>query len=124
MKLNLTNPAIVDITCKRGDTFIFDSLKFWSDSAKTVPLDITGNSFAMQVKDINGLIILSFTMASDFTIVPLNILEIKKTATNMMVPASPNSAPYLYDLEMTDTSLNVSTIMKGSFIVLQDITNA
>lgn len=122
MKLSLSNPITVDITCKRGDTFTIDSLRFWQDADKTIPLDITSYTFKMEVRNAANEVVLLFDMSSGFTISDTNLLEIKKEATDMEIDASPVGQPYVYDLQMTDDVLYVSTIMKGYFVVTQDVT--
>lgn len=123
-KIDLSNAVKVPITCKRGNTFILDYLRFWQDAAKTVPLDITGYTFKMEVKVKEvGTVILTFS-GSDFTISATNKLEITKDATDMLVDASPIGDPYEYDLVMTDLSSNVTTIIYGDFTIEDNVTNA
>lgn len=124
IKINLTNAAPVAITCKRGDTFLMQTLRFWQDEARTIPLDITGYGFAMQVKDSDGEVVLTFAGALEFVIANTNELTITKSAEDMKVPASPSGQPYIFDCEMTDTNDVVTTIIKGTLGIEQDVTNA
>jgi hypothetical protein len=126
LNINLVNAQPANIRCKRGDTFLFETLRFWSDTAKTVPIDISGHTFAMEVKDADDVVILTFAGASEFVVSGAgdNYLTVTKAAADMLVDASPDGEPYKYDLEMTDGSGVVSTIMKGNFTIEQDVTNA
>jgi hypothetical protein len=122
--INLSNAVNAPIKCKRGDTFLLKDIRFWSDSAKTVPLDITGYDFAMEVKDANDVVILSFTTPTNFNIHDTNELDIEMPADDMKVEPSPEGQPYVFDIEMTDTNDVVTTIIKGTFTIEQDVTNA
>jgi hypothetical protein len=122
-KIDLSQAAKAQITCKRGDTFQLESMRFWTDANKTIPLDITGFDFEMDVKNRAGELIVAFTSA-DFVISDTNRLDVIKSSSGMLVPASPLGQPYQYDLEMTDLSGVISTILYGDFIIEQDITNA
>jgi hypothetical protein len=99
LRVNLANAATVNITCKRGDTFSFGPIRFWSDAAKTIPINITAYTFAMKVKDADDNTILTFTGASEFVVTSTNILTITKLAASMVVDANEPGIPYSYDLE-------------------------
>lgn len=126
LKINLVAAQQANITCKRGDTFVFEQLQFWSDAAKTIPINISLDTFAMEVKDSEDVVILTFAGASEFIVSGAgnNFLTITKTGANMLVDASPTNAPYNYDLEWTKSTGAVTTVMKGLFTIEQDITNA
>lgn len=114
---NSSVAVVHDIKCKRGDTFsrIF---KYWSDTAKTVPVDITGSTFKLKVFEVKTQTeILLFTMDAGLSISDTNILTLTKNATQMILKAG----VYSYDLEKT-TGTVVLTIMKGDFIIEQDVT--
>ena len=121
--INLIGEEKASIKTKRGDSFILQTMRFWTDEAKTIPLDITNYTFAMEVKDTDGNIILSFTMASGFTIQNTNELVVSKTAEEMLVKANEDGETYFYDLESTDDNDVVKTIIGGTFFIENDITN-
>jgi len=125
IKINLTNAAPVALTCKRGDTFIFDGLDFWSDTAETIPIDISADDFKMEVKDEADAIILTFVSPTNFTVSGTgdNHLKITMPATDMEVAASPNGQPYKFDLQWTDSTNIVRTVMKGTFTIENDVTD-
>ena len=106
-----------NIICKRGDTFLRE-LKFWSDKAKTIPVDITANEFLMKVIG-NGCSepeILLFTMTDGFSITAPNILTLSKSADQMKKQA----ATYKFDLQQTSAGI-VTTIIQGKFTIESDI---
>lgn len=105
-----------NITCKRGDTFsrIF---KYWADSAKTVPVDITGSTFELKVFDEKReKEILRFTAASGLAISDTNTLTLSKTKTEMLL----RPGVYIYDLEKTTGAVGL-TIMEGDFNIVTDV---
>lgn len=122
--INLSDAENVPIKCKRGDSFLIETIRFWSDSAKTVPIDISGDSFKMEVKDANDVVILSFVTPTNFNIHDTNELDIVATGLQMEVEPNPEGEPYVYDVEWTKSTGEVKTFMKGNFTIEQDITNA
>lgn len=126
IKVNLQSEQPVQITCKRGDTFVFDGLDFYADTAKTIPIDISADTFAMQVKDADDVLILDFVSPTNFTVSGTysNHLAITMDAASMLVDASPIGQPYKYDLQWTTAGGDVTTLMYGQFVITQDITNA
>ena len=111
-------PATVNIEWKRGTTLSFYQ-KFFQDEAKTVPLDISGSTFKMDVVNPKtGKIILQFaTGGSGLTIQNTNELHFAKTKDQMKV------APgiYEYDLDKIDGAV-VATIQDGEFTIFEERT--
>lgn len=124
--INLVSAQPANFTCKRGDTFEYGALRFWQDEAKTIKQDITSDTFGLKVKDADGEVVLSFSGGSEFVVANLNELTIKKTAALMAaVTANEVGEPYTYDLEWTKLSDGkVTTILKGTFAIEDDVTNA
>jgi len=122
--INLSDAETVAIKCKQGDTFKIETIRFWSDAAKTVPIDITNDTFKMEVKDSEGTIILTFDTPTNFIIHDTNELDITKDGADMLVDASPNGRPYIYDVEWIKDSGEIKTFMKGNFTVEAHVTNA
>lgn len=107
-----------DIICKKGDTF-FREFRYWQDVDKTIPVDITSSTFAMDViENKNRKPVLSFEIGSGFTITAPNILTASKTATQMDIP----EGNYKYDLQKTLGDGTVITIQKGIFTIEDDDT--
>lgn len=122
--INLSTAQDVTIKCKRGDTFSLDTIRFWSDAAKTIPIDISGDSFKMEVKDSAGTVILTFITPDNFTIHDTNELDITMPGADMLIDSTDDTHPYVYDIEWTKSGGEIKTFMKGSFYVFQDVTNA
>ncbi len=108
-----------NIIHRRGDTFE-RIMRYWSDAARTVPVDITGSTFKINVVEENAdfpFIILSFEIGSGLAITAPNILTMSKTATEMKV----TPGIYYYDIQKT-TGSTVVTIQFGTFTVNREET--
>lgn len=118
---NSSLAAKVNIKCYRGDTFI-RVMRFWSDALKTVPIDITEDTFKLNVVKTNlktkSNPVLSFTMVDGMEITDDNELTISKTAAQMAVLAG----TYTYDLQQTKADGTVITLQVGDFIIEDDRT--
>lgn len=121
MAKTVSNSSIAvehDIICKRGDTF-YRQFRYWTDAAKTDPVDITSSTFAADViENKNKKPVLSFAIGDGFTITDPNILTATKTAEQMELP----EGNYKYDLQKTLVDGTVITIQKGSFKIEDDDT--
>lgn len=113
MEVNTNFSSRLDIKCKRGDTFSLQ-LKFWSDPAKTVPIDITTMTFLMVAKEIGST--LSFEMEAEITIASPNILTITKPASEMN-----RSFKGYYDLQKQLSDGTVSTLLNGIFHIIENV---
>lgn len=121
--INLADAVREDFVVTRGDTLAMGTNRFWSDSAKTVPIDITGDSFKMEVKDAEGTIILTLVTPTNFVIHDTNEVDIVASGTQMEVEPSPNGQPYSYDIEWTKSTGVIKTYQYGYFTIKKDITN-
>jgi hypothetical protein len=121
--INLADAVREDITVTRGDSLAMGTNRFWSDSAKTVPIDISGDTFKMEVKDSAGTIILTLVTPTNFVIHDTNEVDIVASNTQMEVEPSPNGQPYSYDIEWTKSTGVVKTYQYGYFVIKNDITN-
>lgn len=145
-KLNLDTADKLDITCKRGDTFLLN-LRLKDTDGNPVQLQTLGYNFLMQVRDPNapvvvgeepqakGRVILSTPNATesvqnrdgvfesnlsfnDVTVDDLGNVTI--TATNaVMKQLTPGK--YVYDIQSVASDI-YKTIIRGSFVVNDDIT--
>ena len=111
-------PVSINITRVRGDTFPFSFAIKDSDGNA---IDITGYSFILTVDPSdeppdasNNLFALTGTVTDG----PGGIVQFALTA----MQADQTPATYYYDVQMTDTSGNIRTIIKGEWAVQQDIT--
>lgn len=114
---NSSIAALHNIICKRGDTFsrVFT---FFTDSTKTIPLDITASTFKLSVKNSLNVIILEFTEPTSITLSSTNILTFHKSEIEMSIGAG----SYKYDLQKTLSNGNILTIIKGTFTIQDDVT--
>lgn len=112
----------VDLCRTRGDTSTF-TVTITTDG--TTPIDVTGFTFLFTV-DLNPdpldsadnlfqLSVGSGITLSDPTngVITLGITEVQADQTPDV---------YFYDLQMTDTGSLITTILKGEYEVVQDIT--
>ena len=116
--------AVLDLTIKRGDTQEI-ILAFTDPDDSNNPVDLSVyNEIKMQIKKTsNGAAELELTLISGLTVsgVDNNILTIDITSTQAELVAG----PYKYDIEGTITADDfVRTLVGGSFVLSQDITNA
>lgn len=110
-----------DIKCVRGDTFK-KIWKFFEDSAQTVPADMSAITFNGEVRDGTSdtdTLVLSL-LDADFTVSGAgnNVVTLGKTNVEMEVDAG----SYWYDIEAVNVSNEKTTILRGKFEVVQDIT--
>jgi hypothetical protein len=145
-KLNLDTADKLDITCKRGDTFLLN-LRLKDTDGNPIQLQTLGYTFLMQVRDPNtqvvvgvdqqpkGRVVLSTPNAKetvpneegtpesnlsfgDVTVDDLGNVTI--TATNSVMKQI-NPGKYIYDIQSVASDV-YKTIVRGSFIVNDDIT--
>jgi hypothetical protein len=145
-KLNLDTADKLDITCKRGDTFLLN-LRLKDTDGNPIQLQTLGYTFLMQVREqslqvpINnesipkGKVVISTPNAkelspgeggalesnlsfNDVTVDDLGNVTI--TATNAVMKQI-NPGKYIYDIQSVASDV-YKTIVRGSFIVNDDIT--
>lgn len=108
-----------DLKCYGGDTWAL-ILKFWSDTAKTIPIDISSYVFALEIKNkaTDATPLLRLTEGNGLTFIASadnNELDIEKKILL-------KGKAYVYDLQITYTDLTIQTYMYGAFTVMQDVT--
>ncbi len=115
--IDLRSYAQQNFIAYKGDS-INQELTF--EDANGVIETLTGSSFLMQVKDNAGNVIFSFDMGSGFSLQSLDtVLNMTKTASEMAAVAV---GKYSYDLQRTFPDASVNTVMKGYFIIENDVT--
>ncbi len=111
--IDLRRYASFDIRAYEGDTiqevFVFRD-------GNTAIENLTGSSFKLQVRRLDGSIVTSFTMGDGFTLQNSNN-ELLMYKTDLI----PNGE-YVYDLQRTYPDSVIETQMKGKFIVESQIT--
>jgi hypothetical protein len=112
----------VNLCRTRGDTSTF-TVTVTTDG--TTPIDITGFTFLFTVDpsseptdNLNNLFQLSVGSGITLTDPTNGVMTIGITA----LQADQLPETYFYDLQMTDTSSLITTILKGEYEILQDIT--
>jgi hypothetical protein len=126
IRIDLTSDVPIQFKCKTSDTFVFDGLDFFSDTAKTIPLDISADTFRMLVLDPDGETVLTFS-SGNFTVSGTddNHLKISATAATMTVDPTPANQPHSFFLEWTKASdSKVTTIATGQFVIEEKDKNA
>lgn len=113
--INLDISEVLDIKCRRYDTFQLDM--DWTDSDED-PIDLTGYTFKMQVrkKSTSASPVLTID-DDDFTKDANGNLTIEKSSADMNM----KGGNYVYDLQATSSGV-VSTWLKGMFVVTDDVT--
>lgn len=93
---------------KRGDTYEWE-LKFWDDEQKTIPIDVSGHSFAFTAKSIAGASVITLVNA-DFVQQATNVRKVvlSKTTTQAYQLGELN-----YQLDVTLPDGAVYTWMEG-----------
>jgi hypothetical protein len=113
--VNLDNAQLVNIICRRGDTFSIE-IDFLDPNGS--PLDLTGYTWKMDVSAYDGAPtpVLNDT---DFTYLGTSTgkLYVTATATVMLTIAA---GQYVYGLQSTDTGI-VKTWIYGTFTVNEDM---
>lgn len=117
---NTSTAAIHNIIHRRGDSFprIF---RFYSDSQRTTPLNISSHQFKCEVRrpGSSNNPVLTFQNGNGFTIGGQNNNELTmyKTSEEMSIDAG----VYEYDIQQ-EVDGKVKTIITGSFKIIDDIT--
>jgi hypothetical protein len=106
------NPGRYNISVVKGTTFALAPQ--WL--INNLPVDLTGYSADMQVRDVsNNLIVELSTANTKITLTPTQgIVNLLLTATQTSALAVGN---YTYGLNLTDSAGNVYQILTGNFII-------
>lgn len=111
----------VNITAKRGDRFSLSMI--FTDKDKN-PIDFTGYTFLMQVKDYEesstSKLVFETGNGIEITGEGNNVLLFTKSGSEMNIRAG----SYVYDLQSIDPSGEPLTYTAGKFIIVQDVTRS
>lgn len=109
-----------DITADQGASF---SLQFlWLGSDQETPVNLSGYSAAMQVRSQAGTLLTTFSTTA-------GSIALGGTAGTITLSAAPSTTAGwtfgagLYDLQLTDGSGDVTTLLSGIFTVNAAITS-
>jgi hypothetical protein len=118
---------VYNITATRGDTFegFTVSLVFkLTEGSPGVPIDLTGASFKMQVRqeaDSQTIIMLWDSVnVGDFTVSGVGNNQL--TIAPKLVPSDAPSRTCVYDVQVTFPLGNVKTYIAGDFKIVKDVT--
>ena len=106
------NPGRYNITVYKGTTFQLSPT--WK--VDNLPVDLTGYSADMQVRDVSNNLITELSTANGRAVISaaLGTVALTLTATQTAALAAGN---YNYALNLTDSAGNVYQILQGAFIV-------
>ena len=122
IRIDVTSDTPIQFKCKTSDTFLFDGFNFFVDTAKTIPLDISADTFLMKVLDDEGLNVLTLSSVTNFIVsgTDNNHLAITASNTVMDLTPTPEGDAHTYFIEWTQTSTGkVTTFATGPFIIEQ-----
>jgi hypothetical protein len=113
-------PGTYPLSLYRGDTYAWQ-FTFWTDTAKTQPLDLTGSTPKAEIRySTGGVDVLAMTC----TLTPPNIVNVSLPAATWTAwPFKPSSRPS-WDLQITTAGGAVTTYVAGPVVVVGDITDS
>ena len=109
-------PGKYSLLIYRGDSYKWQ-FKLWSDTAKTVPVDLTGVTVKSEIRDKPGGNLLG---ALTCVVTMPNIIDASMTATDTAALATSG----VWDLQLTYTDGDVSTVLSGTATVTMDVTDS
>ena len=108
-------PGKYALAIYRGDSYHWQ-FKLWADTAKTVPVDLTGVTVKAEIRDKSGGAILG-TLTCVVTMP--NIIDASLAADDSALLKSG-----VWDLQLTYTGGAVSTVLAGAVTVTADVTDS
>jgi hypothetical protein len=110
-------PGTYSLAIYRGDTHAW-RFTLWQDTAKTTPVDLTGIAVKAEIRDRPaGTVIQALTLVVTLP----NIID--ASLTGAQTKAMPSTGGR-WDLQLTDATGWVSTVLAGSVNVTGDITDS
>lgn len=114
------------ITVTRGDDFEIP-LRFWTSTAKTTPIDLTGCVVYFTVKPRADDVLDDVGAILKKTLTDVDHTDAAAGETKVVaVPADTKTArpkEYTYDIQLKDVANKVRTFAKGAFVLDSEITN-
>ena len=109
-------PGKYDLALYRGDTFR-RSFTLWSDTERTVPLDLAGATAAAEIRDKSGGASIA---VMGCVIEQPNIVHVSLDESAWLQPVPSG----VWDLEITFPSGDVATPVAGKVAITGDVTNS
>lgn len=109
-------PGQLDLALYRGDSYEM-RVRLWSDSAATIPVDLTGATVAVEIRD----------KTAGTRVVELGVLVTLPNIINVsMTPDMYVTCPAkgVYDLQVTFADGQVNTPLAGKITVTGDVTDS
>lgn len=94
---------------KKGDTYVWE-LKFWQDADKTIPMDVTGHSFAFSGVNVAGTTVITLNNAAFVEQAAVNHRKVTLPAGTTTTYAV---GELRYQLDVTLPDSTVETWMEG-----------
>ncbi len=112
-----------ELTYARGDSF---AQEFIITDADDVVIDITGFTFLLTVNTEKNPVpvgppivgVEQFQLTGTITDGPAGKVEFAPSTANTNITIG----KYWYDIQMTDTGSTIRTIIKSTFVIVQDVT--
>ena len=108
-------PGIQNLTFVRGDT---ETVQVTMTSDGTTPVDITGRTYAAQMRTTPDIAAISATATCSITDAANGVMNASFTATST---ATLDPGYYYWDLQETNGA-TVTTVLQGTVNVLPDVT--
>lgn len=110
-------PPDYNLTLYRGDTGRWQFV-LWADAAKTEAVDLTGVTGVATIRDkaTGG----SFALSMECTVTPPNVIDmVLESEASRDLPSKG-----VWDLQLTWPSGDITSVLRGSVAVTQDVTYA
>lgn len=113
----LTNDVnVIDLVIRQGGTF-YEWFQLFEDDAETTPQDITGNTYAAQIRRNDGTLLVSFTC----TVLDAALGKVAFSLTPSQTSALPLGSGFVWDMEETSGSV-VNPLFGGRVTVRKQVT--
>jgi len=113
----MTTPGTYSLTVYRGDSYRWQ-FKLWADVEKTDPVDLTGVTAKAEIRDKPGGKRVT-PLACQVTLP--NVIDASLSA---VASAALLAGKATWDLQLTYTGGDVSTVLSGPVVVTADVTDS
>lgn len=113
-------PATLPLALYRGDTYAW-RFTLYADDAKTQPADLTGVTAKAEIRAFTGA---TPAIAMACVVTLPNIIDVKLPANAWSPMTLAKSGVAIWDLQLTYSSGEVKTIIRGDVTITGDITDS